>query len=459
MVHLNQLKNFSRLGIGTSIFQLSSAQNDDLGQSPNQWHIAANQGKVPPLINQSSVWQTMDDYIPILASMGIKHLRFSLEWSFIEPKQGYINPHAMQTYLRLIRHCLEYGIEPMLTLYHFTQPHWFSKAGGFLKSENIPYFLQYCHHVIQAFIPYVRFWCTINEPAVEAFSSYFLGIFPPKRVLNFSKGSMILKNLLMAHVEICQEMMTYEKNQDIKYGLVHNILEFESQSKWIEKYFTGPISRFTRDLVLDFLNYGRFHYRDLDYMDTRYKGNSTFVNIYGAVQVDYRGPTCAPHQTMGDMYIAIYPESYKRALDYVQEIKLPIYITETGIADANDGIRPQFIIDFLKIIFVELQKGVDIQGLFFWTFKDNYEWHQGYQKKFGLFDLENIPKNSAFLFTWICQQMQSSFAEKPSSPQAILEDWIEILNTAELKVKANDWDFFKTFAQESGILKHLKPTD
>lgn len=452
-LNLEQLINFSGLGVGTSVFQLSSAQHGELGNQPNQWDIAASLGRVPSLKHQTSAWQTMKDYIPILASMGFKHLRFSLEWSFIEPQQGNFNLIAIQTYLGLIQRCLQYGIEPMLTLYHFTQPHWFNQSGGFLKQENIQYFLNYCRYVIQTFIPYVKFWCTINEPAVEAFSSYFLGLFPPRRILHFSKGAHILKNLLMAHVEICQEFMKYNKNNDLKYGLVHNILEFESQSKWIEKFLTGPLSRFTRDLVLEFLRFGRFHYNNIDYIDTRYKGNCSYVNIYGAVQVDYFGPTCSKDQSMGDMYIAIYPESYKRALDYVKELNLPIYITETGIADAYDNVRPQFIIDFFKVILMEISEGVNIQGLYFWTFKDNYEWHQGYKKKFGLFNLDDFPKNSAFLFSWIQHQLQSSVTDNLLQPELILKQWQQIICTAEAKVKENDWNFFKVFVFNAGIFK------
>lgn len=439
---LEQLIRFSNLGVGTSIFQLSSEGQLDLGVEPNQWDDSAYLGKVPKLREQSSAWETMNTYIPILATMGFKHLRFSLEWNYIEPQPGKFNTNAIQRYLNLIKCCLEHKIEPMLTLYHFTQPRWFVECGGFLKDENLKYFLNYCRYIIRMFVPYVRYWCTINEPAVEAFSGYFLGIFPPHRWGQFSKGALILKNLLKSHVDICQILMKYESSNQLKYGLVHNILEFESHSKWIEKYLTGPLSRFTCDLVLEFLNYGLFNYKNIYYQDHRYKGNCSFINIYGAVQVGFLGPTCTKEQLMGDMFIAIYPKSYNRALDYVGELGLPIYITETGIADSRDVLRPLFIVEFLKIVIHQLAQGANIQGLYFWTFKDNYEWHKGYTKQFGLFNLQNMPKNSAFVITWIMKQFQMNVL-RYTIPKIVLKKWLKVLSVAEYKINQSDWDFFK----------------
>ena len=83
------------MGIAISIFQLSSSSHSDLGVEPNQWDIASRQHTVPPLTTNTSSWDTLDQYLPVLAAMGFKHLRLSVEWNYIEPQKGIFNNLAL----------------------------------------------------------------------------------------------------------------------------------------------------------------------------------------------------------------------------------------------------------------------------------------------------------------------------------------------------------------------------
>ena len=421
---LSQLHSLANIGLSSSLYQLSDGHLD-LGLASNQWDLAAINNTVPPVRGDTSAWDTLHHYMPILAALGIKHLRLSVEWHFIEPQCGYYNPKAMLQYQRLLDRCMQYGIEPMLTLYHFSQPAWFVAKGGFENQENIDFFVHYAKHVVLHLSPWVKRWCSMNEPAVEAFSGYLYGQFPPHQRLQFSKAATVLKHLLMAHMQ-AYEAIYNELKSDALFGIVHNMLRFESRSRFIQKYVTEPLTQFTDDAMMGFLVEGHFDYRGIHYHDDRPRGNCSYLNIYGDVQIGYTGPTCQQHQQMGEMYIAVYPESYARAFDRAAKINLPIYITETGIADASDKIRQVFVIQFLQEVLRAVAKGYDIRGLYFWTFKDNYEWNQGYQQCFGFFDANNQARDSARLLSDIIQHFQEVL-QRENNPLLILKQWQQFI--------------------------------
>ncbi len=438
------LKNFLHFGVGTSIYQMSCPDTFDLGHAPNQWDMAQQQQSVPQRQNPQSVWHTLEMYLPILAKMGIHHLRFSVEWSFIEPQCGQFNLTAIKKYQKIIEQCHMHHIEPMLTLCHFTQPQWFIKMGGFEHEKNIEHFLHYCQFVIHQLSPDVKYWCTINEPAVEAFSGYLLGQFPPHHRIQWTKATHVLKNMLKAHVDLCQQNDKKIEKDAIKIGLVHNILRFESDSSFIARFLTAPLTHFTDELVMEFMATGTINYKGIKYSDPRPKGNCFFINIYGGVQVGFLGPTCQKGQLMGDMYIAIYPESYHLALSRAQQIQLPIYITETGMADQLDKVRPQFLIEFIRTVLQQIAQGNPIERIYFWTFKDNYEWNLGHQKHFGLFNLQDEPRTSAYVLAWLIQAFEA-ILNTEQQPEIILHQWHEILNLAEEKLQSNQSNFFSKF--------------
>jgi beta-glucosidase len=440
-MNLRQLQNLALFGMGTSVYQLSRFNHMDLGTEPNQWDLSIRNQKIPPPNNRLSPWETLEKYLPILQNMGIKHLRFSVEWNFIEPQAGQFNEKAIRQYQKILEKCLAHEIEPMLTLYHFTQPKWFQEQGGFLKSENSRYFVRYGEKVIDELKPFVKMWCTINEPAVEVFSGYLYGQFPPHQRIRLSKAAHILKNMLYAHVELCHHVDKKYPHENLKMGLVHNILRFESPSLLIKKFITDPLTHFTDELIREFISTGHFKYQGVNYYDERFKGNCCFVNIYGSVQIGYLGPQCQKHQKMGDMYIAIYPESYNLALEKAAQFDMPIYITETGIADQHDVLRPEFIVHFIRSVVNQVRLGQDIQRIYFWTFKDNYEWNEGHEKQFGFFNQEDIPRNSAYLLAWVMKQFQE-ITEQQKDPEQIILQWLQVLDQAEQKIQENQLDYF-----------------
>ena len=110
-----------------------------------------------------------------LHKLGINSYRFSIEWSLIEPKHGHFNYDNLFVYLNLCKHLRNQGIQPMVTLHHFSEPKWFHSLGSFEHEENIEYFENFSKFVFRYFVepyngkPLVEYFCTINEPNIETF--------------------------------------------------------------------------------------------------------------------------------------------------------------------------------------------------------------------------------------------------------------------------------------------------
>ena len=126
--------------------------------------------------------------------------RLSIEWSRIEPKEGEFSDEALGHYIRVIKALRLRGIEPLVTLHHFTNPIWFSASGGWVNSKSVKCFLRYCDFVTRALAPYVHFWFTINEPTVYFSPAYLWGIWPPQ-ARSFFKTKAVYHNLNEAHIE------------------------------------------------------------------------------------------------------------------------------------------------------------------------------------------------------------------------------------------------------------------
>ena len=321
-----------------------------------------------------------------MAKTGANSYRFSIEWSHIEPEPGYFDESVLEQYVKMIAACKKRGIEPMLTLFHFNQPLWFTKLGGFEKAGNTKYFLNFCLTVFNRLSKDVKLWCTINEPAVYAFSGYLLGQFPPHQ-RNLQKTLDVLTNLLAAHVEVYTVLKQQENGSETQIGIVHNPLKFLPRYSYepIELILTKFLTNITNDLVMAFLKTGRLNY---SLMGTAYKdfyqpyamesydflGLNFYANaIIGFNKQNFFGATCFPEQVMGDMYLPLDPKGFAAAIDAFAASGKPIYITETGIADQKDLLRKKFLEDYLNVVKEKRKAGMDIRGLYYWTFIDNYE--------------------------------------------------------------------------------------
>ncbi len=267
--------------------------------------------------------------------------RFSIEWSRIEPEEGRWDEKEIAHYREVINALRGRGIEPFVTLWHWTLPVWVAKQGGWENKKTIDNFARYAEKIVKSY-PKVKFWITLNEPDFFALNGYLLGIRPPQRKSIF-KFFRVLNNLARAHNKAYEIIHAWEFGFQV--GIVHNDIYFN--------WFLNKISKHQDFIGLDYYQY--------------YKRGMGWRS---------------------DMGWPIYPEGIYHVLKDLKKYNKPIYITENGVADAKDIHREKFIKEHLKYIHKAISEGVDVRGYFYWSLLDNFEWDKGFWSRFGLVEID-----------------------------------------------------------------------
>lgn len=313
-------------------------------------------------------------------SLGHKALRFSIEWARIEPEEGKFDQSEIEHYRQVIKALRQRGLEPFVTLWHFTLPAWFAKKGGWLQKGACEYFVRYVQKVVEALKDQVVFWMTINEPIVYVSASFLRSSWPPQEK-SLLKAWRVVRNLIKAHKLSYQAM--HQISPSCQVGIAKNITFFGGSflasfySYFPNKYFLQKIKGFQ-----DFI--GLNYYR--------------FVQLAFAKRKLWRT----------DLDWDIWPEGIYHILKYLKKYHLPIYITENGLADAQDRKRKRYILEHLRFIWQAIQEGTDVKGYFYWSLLDNFEWAEGFWPRFGLVEVDYQSqarkiRSSAQAFAEICK--------------------------------------------------------
>ena len=154
------------------------------------------------------------------AELGLNSIRLSVEWSRIEPEPGVFDASALRQYAEMLRLLRQRGLEPMVTLHHFTDPLWLAEIGGWENPLVEDYFSRYTARVVEALGDQVTLWCTINEPLVYAVVGYLDGRFPPG-VKSLRRAMNVLRRMLLAHGRAYRTI--HRLQNDARAGLAHHM--------------------------------------------------------------------------------------------------------------------------------------------------------------------------------------------------------------------------------------------
>lgn len=340
-------------------------------------------------------------HIDAAEELGCNSFRFSLEWSLIEKEEGVFDQAVLDRYHAEIDELIKRGITPMVTMHHFTEPLWFTEKGGFENQANVKLFEEFAIRIFKEFHGKVKFWAVINEPAVCALMPYLLGKWPPGKV-DVKAGFSVLKNLLIAHVNVYQHCKKIDKSAQI--GFVHSFLEFSPYSSWnpiervvsyyMTKMWNEGVTNFflTGELNLDLPFKGKMEYKDnlavdtYDFVGVNYY--STPILKFTPFGEEWMEASCYDDHIMTDMPYHSNPKGFYDTLMRCRAFNKPIYVTENGIADAIDDRRGQFIGDYVAAMHRAMEDGADVRGYYYWTLFDNFEWSDAFEMKFGLFHFD-----------------------------------------------------------------------
>jgi beta-glucosidase len=164
----------------------------------------------------------------LLADAGLNSYRFGIEWARLIPKPGKVNEETVQRYRQEILALQTRGIQPLMTIHHFTNPMWFENLGGFTKRENLHYYLELVELAAERFGDLVSDYITINEPNVYATNSYFFGMWPPAKT-SLTDTIRVMENMAYCHIKAYGILHTKRKAMgytDTKVGVANHLRVF-----------------------------------------------------------------------------------------------------------------------------------------------------------------------------------------------------------------------------------------
>lgn len=350
------------------------------------WAKAAERGKVPKAGESSDHYNRYEEDFDIAESLGHNASRISIEWARIEPEEGKFDEEEVEHYRSVLKAMKARGLEPFVTLWHFTLPLWFSERGGFLRKDSPEIFARYCEYVTGKLKNECSHWATINEPVVYASNGWIRGIWPPFKHAKLFTFLKVTNILAKAH------NLAYERIKKVtlssEVGIVKDNIYFHANRNPWNKIRAAFMNWFWNR---HFLNKMFMH---CDTIGLNYYFHSKF------------GDTAEYEKT--DMGWDIFPEGIYHTLKELSWYGLPVFIAEAGIADAKDDRRAMYIKDELRYVHKAIEDGVDVRGFLYWSLLDNFEWAQGYDKRFGLVEIDYETKgrkvrDSAYEYKKICE--------------------------------------------------------
>ncbi len=425
----------------------ASHQNEG-GNTNNQWAAwEAQPGRISGggHAGQTTGWWHLENAAADFdraAELGLNSLRLSVEWSRIEPAPGVFDQTALRHYAAMIGLLRARGLEPMVTLHHFSDPLWLTEIGAWENPQVADYFVRFVTRVVEALGDQVTLWCTINEPFVYAYMGFLEGTFPPG-VKSFPRMSGVLRRMLLAHGRAYRTI--HRLQNDARVGAVHNMQVFlpANPARRADRLATTTTNQIANHSVLAAVTGGRLTPPlGIGQLVSYLQDSADFIGLNhystGRVAFDLRRPSSLftrqffdPDVELSDItfsgqpYGEINPQSLYLALKELARYRKPVYITEHGLPDWDDDARPAFTAASLAEAWRAVQEGVDLRGYYHWTLVDNFEWAAGWSLKFGLihFDPETgvrTPKTSAAVYSRIIQAngVPRSLLEKVA-PQAV----------------------------------------
>lgn len=305
--------------------------------------------------------------ITMAKSMNMNALRFSVEWSRIEPKQGSWDVGAINHYKQYVSELKKAGIEPILTLFHFTLPVWFAEQGGFEKRSNVKLFVRFAEKIVAELGADITYVITLNEPEVYAYESYYLGHWPPARMSKRS-AHRVMSNLAYAHNQTSRSLHAMSRRYKV------------SIAKNSAYYYAGD------DAMLSLRTADILQYAQDDYFLKKVVKTCDFlgVNFYFSNRV-YGYRVHNPNEHVSDMGWDMSPGDLEHVLERLHaKYHLPIMVTENGCADVSDEKRQWWMTQTILAMQRALAMGVDIKGYLHWSLLDNFEWDKGRWPRFGL---------------------------------------------------------------------------
>ncbi|MFI5955456.1 GH1 family beta-glucosidase [Cryptosporangium sp. NPDC051539] len=425
-------------GVATASYQIEGAVAED-GRGPSVWDTFSH---TPGKTHNGDTGDVADDHyhrylddFNLMAGLGVGAYRFSIAWPRIQPTgEGPANPLGLDFYDRLVDTMLARGISPAATLYHWDLPQALEDRGGWMQRDIPQRFAEYAAVVAERLGDRVSYWITLNEPFVVTAFGYALGTHAPghrllagafpvahHQLLGHGLAVSALKSASVAgQIGITNAMApVHPASSDRADVTAAAVLDLLHNQTYGDPLFAG---RYPDELAAIYRGADLSVIRDGDLALISTPLDFLGVNFYNPHRVQAGGPEQlgteiveypgVPTTAMG---WPVVPEAFTELLtDLVARYGPalpPVYITENGAAyddrpDADgrvqDDDRIAYLDAHLRAVHAAMAAGVDVRGYFCWSFLDNFEWAEGYDKRFGLVrvDYDTLKRTPKASYDW-----------------------------------------------------------
>jgi beta-glucosidase len=447
------------LGTATASYQIEGGYDED-GKGPSIWDEFTERPGV--IADASSGRDACDSYhrlgddLELITGLGVEWYRFSLAWPRILPEGvGRVEPRGLDYYDRLVDGLLERGVKPLPTLYHWDLPLALQENGGWLDRSTAEAFADYAEVAVDRLGDRVGTWATFNEPWVVAYLGYAGGVFAPGLRAG-GQAHVAAHHLNLGHALAVPRL----HERGVQVGTVLNLVPVRAERPEAEEIAAG-IAALRNSIWLDPLVRGEYGddvlavapeladetvVRPGDLDGARGTADFVGINYYTPVRPDVPRDDAPPHPEL-ECYPGVPDFSFavpEPTTDIGWEIDatgltqvlqetwdrvgLPLVVAENGAAMTDDVSadggriddqdRIAYLRDHLTATRTALEAGVDVRAYFCWTLMDNFEWAQGYTKRFGLVhvdrtSLDRTPKSS---YHWWAAEAAALVGDDPAGP-------------------------------------------
>lgn len=364
----------------------SSTQTEGAAPS-SDWMRWEDEGRVPRSGDGNGFATRCAEDFALYAEHGLTHHRLSLEWARLEPVQGQHDAAEVDRYRAMLQAARDAGVSVWVCLHHFTLPGWFADdLGGFRDDrQGRLVWSRHVDWVAETFGDLVAGWKPINEPAWYALGSHLLGQLPPGR-RDRGDAARVLDTIQRAGVDAARLL----RSPATPVASVHNlspVFRVEDTPEALAAA-TRVEERLWDSWASD------------DHLDAYDLLGFSYYAATG-VAADGSLTTWPQGRRGGPMGYVPWAEGLAHVLHRLAEAHpgRPLLVCEAGVGTDDEAERSAYVEDVIGVVRDALGSGIDVRGLFWWTGVDNYEWHQGYDVQFGLFDRDRNPKPAAALAT------------------------------------------------------------
>ncbi len=412
-------------GAATSAYQIEGAAHED-GRGPSIWDAFVNE---PDVVYQGETgaiaadhYHRMPEDVALMARLNLNAYRFSISWPRVLPEgRGAVNARGLDFYDRLVDRLLEDGIAPVATLYHWDLPMALHECGGWLTRETTFAFAEYVEVVARRLGDRIAWWITHNEPWCAAYLGYGVGMHAPG-VRDLRAAVIAAHYLLLSHGLAIPRIRAHAR-AEARIGITLNLVPVnaaddrpetaqgvEREDALRNRWFLDPLFRgiYPERLFADLgvapppVASGDMALiaTPLDFLGVNYYARSLIRALRrrrtpGAALEPYEEVVPIPGASYTDMPWEIYPRGLADVLLRVQREYGPrlVLVTENGAAfedrwDGRDHVpdkrRVQYLREHIGVLEDVVRLGVPVGGYFVWSLMDNFEWTDGYSKRFGL---------------------------------------------------------------------------